>query len=157
MAFFLIVRNCARFGIVSGIGMILMTVGKAMIMTSSGLIGYIIIMNSDLKDKVYSPVFPVIVFVIIAYLIGSIFLSVYSFASTAILHCFIRDEEIHGNNHPECLNPFIEANSAYNDKREAKKAKNAKGKEEKQESNPKEEKQGAPDTGHADKKPNDMA
>lgn len=106
-AFCLIVRNCARFAIISGIGTILMFLGKALMMGLSGWIGYLIIMNSDLKDQVTSPVFPVVIFVIIAYMIASVFLSVYSFASTAILHAFLLDEEVGGNRAPDALRDFV--------------------------------------------------
>lgn len=50
LTFCLIVRNAARFGIISGIGAILMFVGKALIIVLSGWIAYLIIMNSELKD-----------------------------------------------------------------------------------------------------------
>ena len=84
-----------------------MFVGKALIMGLSGWIGYLIIMNSNLKDKVASPVFPVILFIVLAYLISSVFLSVYSFASTAILHAFLLDEEVGGNRAPSALRDFV--------------------------------------------------
>ena len=87
-----------------------MFLGKAVIVTSSGFIGYVIIMNSSLADDVYSPILPVVVIVAIAYLIGSIFLSVYSFASLAILHCFLLDEEIQGNHCPKSLMEFKKVN-----------------------------------------------
>ncbi len=80
---------------VSTIGSMLMFVGKGVIIVISGWIGYLIIMNSaSLKDTVYSPIFPTIIVVFIAYLLASIFLSVFSFSSTAILHCFIIDSEL---------------------------------------------------------------
>lgn len=73
----------------------MMFIGKALIMILSGWIAYLIIMNSEeLKDNVYSPVFPVIVVVVIAYLLASIFMSVYSFSASAILHSFLLDEEV---------------------------------------------------------------
>lgn len=109
-AFFLIVRNVARFSITSGIGWILMFLGKAVIMGLSGFIGYIIIVNSSLKDEVFSPIMPVCVIVIIAYLIGSIFLSVFSFSATTILHSYILDEEIQGNHCPKSLEEFKKVN-----------------------------------------------
>lgn len=108
--FCLVVRNCARFTIILGIGNILMFFGKALIMALNGWIAYLIIMNSKYRNQVYSPIFPVIVVVIITYLITSVFLSVYSFSSTAILHCFILDEEIKGNRAPKSLQPFLEMN-----------------------------------------------
>lgn len=106
--FCLIVRNCARFTIISGIGAILMFIGKAIILILSAWIAYLIIMNSKLKDEVTSPIFPIIVVVIIAYIMASIFLSVYTFSSTAILHAFLLDEEVKGNRAPQSLRDFCE-------------------------------------------------
>jgi len=42
--------------------------------------------------------------------VASVFLSVFSFASTTILHCFILDEDTGGNSGltPEALIPFLE-------------------------------------------------
>jgi hypothetical protein len=115
--FCLIIRNAGRFTMVSSIGFILMFLGKSLIMVLSGWIAYLIIVNSPaLKDQVYSPIFPVVIVVVIAYLIGSIFLSIFSFSSTAILHCFILDSELctkngKANIHtPESLKSFIEVN-----------------------------------------------
>jgi hypothetical protein len=56
-----------------------------------------------MKDKVYSPVFPVCVVVAIAYLLSAIFLSVFSFAANTILHCFVVDTEIQGGRAPQSL------------------------------------------------------
>ena len=81
LTFSLLVRNGLRFSITASIGAILMFVGKAFIMVLSGWIAYLIIMNSFIKDKVYSPVFPVVIVVVIAYLLASVFLSIYSFSS----------------------------------------------------------------------------
>jgi hypothetical protein len=59
--------------------------------------------------------------VFIAYLIASVFLSVYSFASTAILHCFLLDEETKGEHRPKSLESFIEINDKHNAQRKGKK------------------------------------
>lgn len=77
-------------------------------------------MNSELETAVTSPIFPTIVSVFIAYVIASVFLSVYSFASTAILHCFILSEDIGSREHPECLNAFIKTNDENNEKQKNK-------------------------------------
>lgn len=117
LTFWLIVRNCGRFSMVAGIGAILMFVGKVTICALSGWIAYLIIMNAKvLKDQVYSPVFPIVVVVAIAYLLSSVFLSIFSFSSTAILHCFILDSELAQkggkvNFHtPKSLQTFIDRN-----------------------------------------------
>jgi hypothetical protein len=45
LSFWLIVRNAARFSVVSGIGFILMFLGKGVVIILSAWIGYIILMN----------------------------------------------------------------------------------------------------------------
>ena len=86
-----------------------MFIGKALIMILSGWIAYLIVMNADsIKDEIYSPVFPIVVVVIIAYILGSVFLSVYSFSATAILHSFLLDEEVGGNRAPSTLRKFMD-------------------------------------------------
>lgn len=109
-AFCLVVRNFARFSIITGIGMILMLLGKAVIMTSSGVITYLLCTNTTVGAELSSPIGPCVVVVIISYMIGSIFLSVYSFASTAILHSYLLDEELKGGHTPPSLQPFIDSN-----------------------------------------------
>jgi hypothetical protein len=85
-------------------------------------------MNTFLKDKLYSPVFPIIVTVIISYILSSIFLSVYSFAANAILHAFLADEEIGGGRQPDSLKKFIDVNDKYNEgKNKGKVSKNEDG------------------------------
>ena len=113
--FWLIVRNAGRFTVISGIGFLLMFVGKATIVVLSGWFAYLIIMNAAiLKEQVYSPAFPIVIVVLIAYLLASIFLSLFSFSSTTILHCYIIDSELSaksgkGPQHrPESLAEFIE-------------------------------------------------
>lgn len=92
----------------SSIGFILIFIGKATIMILSAWIAYIILMNSVLKDDIYSPAFPIVIVVCIAYLLSAIFLSIFSFSATAILHCFLVDEEFGGTHHPKSLVPFME-------------------------------------------------
>jgi hypothetical protein len=121
LSFWLVVRNAGRFTIVEGIGSILMFVGKATVICASGWIAYLICMNEkNLKENLQSPIFPVIVVVFIAYLVCSVFLSLFSFSSTTILHCFIIDSELskkegRNNSHtPKSLQPFLEINEEMN-------------------------------------------
>lgn len=88
--------------------------GRLLIACLSAWIGYLIIMNSSLKDQVYSPVFPIVVVVLISWLLGAIFLSVFSFSANTILHCFLIDEEIKGNRQPESLKEFLDINDKLN-------------------------------------------
>lgn len=115
--FWLVVRNAGRFSVVTGIGNLLMFIGKAVNIVVSGWIAYLILMNEkNLKENVQSPIFPVIVVVFIAYLLSSVFISLFSFSATTILHCFIVDSELstqkgRSNAHtPQSLQPFLEKN-----------------------------------------------
>jgi len=94
-----------------------MFVGKASNLAASGWIAYLILMNEkNLKENLQSPIFPVIIVVFVAYLISSVFISIFSFSATAILHCFIIDSELstkegRNNSHtPQSLQPFLEKN-----------------------------------------------
>jgi hypothetical protein len=47
------------------------------------------------------------------------FLSVFSFAATAIVHCFLLDEESGGNGStPECMKAFLDHHDKINAKKE---------------------------------------
>jgi hypothetical protein len=114
----------------ASVGFVLMFLGKALIVALSGWIAYLIIMNSaPLKSQVFSPAFPIVVVVMIAYLLASIFLSLFSFSSTTILHCFILDSELqekggkNGGHTPQSLQPFIDKNNEINAKEREKERK----------------------------------
>lgn len=57
----------------------------------------------------------------ISYLVGSLFLSIFTFSATTILHCFILDEDTGGASGltPASLVPFLEKYDAGNDKAKA--------------------------------------
>ena len=62
---------------------------------------------------------PAVIIGIVAYLIGSLFLSIFSFSCTAILHCFLLDEDTGGSQvTPNSLKGFLD----YSDKQNAKSA-----------------------------------
>jgi len=46
---------------------------------------------------VQQPLVPAALVGIVAYVVGSLFLSIFSFSSTAILHCFIMNEDVGGS------------------------------------------------------------
>ena len=99
-----------------------MFVGKALIMIASGFIAYVILVNAPIKEQIYSPILPVVVVVILSYIVASIFLSVFSFAATAILHAFLLNEELGGDIHPpESLMSFIATNDKHYEKEKYKK------------------------------------
>jgi len=94
-AFFLVMNNVIRFGAMHTLGCIFMFLGKLFVISLTGLICYLIIVQAETPgESISSPWFPVIVTCIIAYLIGSGFMSVVSFSMDTILQCFLLDEEM---------------------------------------------------------------
>lgn len=106
-SFYLVVRHAGRFASAGWIGFIMMLLGKGTIMGISALLTFII---TKYKFKlVQQPLVPAIFVFFFSYLVGSLFMSIFSFSCTAILHCFISDEDS-GEHHgrvPESLTPFL--------------------------------------------------
>lgn len=60
---------------------------------------------------------PALLILILAYFVASLFLSIFSFSSTAILHAFIADRDTGGGaTTPAALLKFVEWNAAENAK-----------------------------------------
>lgn len=119
-SFFLILRHAGRFSSAMIIGWIMMMLGKGTIMATSAYITILVVQSS--YPEVAQPYLPAAIILVVAYLVGSLFLSIFSFACTAILHCFIMDEDTGGSqNSPESLKPFLEYNDEQNAKKEAAK------------------------------------
>lgn len=94
-SFTLILRNALRFSIVSGLGSIVLAFGQVFIFGLTTFSGYYIIENYEpWKSNVTNPMFPTIMFGLVGFLIGYIFMSVYGVVSDAILMIFTMDEEI---------------------------------------------------------------
>ena len=86
-AFFLMLRHVGKFSSATFIASIMMTLGKGTIVASSMCLTYIMIEN--MYEHITQPIVGTVVVGFVAYLVGSLFLSVFSFSATAILHCFI--------------------------------------------------------------------
>jgi hypothetical protein len=90
-SFYLMARNTARFSAVSVTGAILLFIGKILI-TSSCVFLTIILINAKYPN-IEQPFIPAMIVAMFAYMIASIFLSVFDFSALTILHCFCLDEE----------------------------------------------------------------
>lgn len=124
-SFWLILRHAGRFGAAEMIGFIMMILGKASIMGSSAWITMVYIKYA--YPAVQQPIVPAAIIAAVAYLVGSLFLSVFSFSCTAILHSFLLDEDTGGSTlTPDSLKGFLD----MNDKSNAKKSDDAKPAEE---------------------------
>jgi len=85
-AFMLIVKNMFRFGAVSTVGGIFMFLGRIFIIVLSVGASYLMMTQwAEIKENTTSPYFPCIIAGIIGFLIGAIFMSVFSFAADTIL------------------------------------------------------------------------
>lgn len=86
-----------------------MMLGKGTIMGVSGYITVLIIKYN--YTDVQQPFLPAIFVCMVAYVVGSLFLSIFSFSCTAILHCFIMCEDQNLNiEAPESLKSFLDHN-----------------------------------------------
>ncbi|TNV81603.1 hypothetical protein FGO68_gene10682 [Halteria grandinella] len=96
-AFMLILKNASKFAFLGGIGNVFAFLGKMCIASITTGIAFILIKNWDIvDDHVESPITPLILVFLLAYTIGSIFVSVFTISANAIMQCFLVDLEISG-------------------------------------------------------------
>lgn len=86
-------RNPARFNAVAWTGAILLFIGKALISTACGFLTITLCTAMYTEDPIEQPFIPAIFAVLFAYMISSVFLTVFDFSALTILHCFCLDEE----------------------------------------------------------------
>lgn len=119
-AFCLILKNALTFGTAASIGGIFNILGVSFIAGFNGMIVYILLHYVDAyKGKASNWIAPVVVGGIQGFVIGIMFMSVYSFASDTILQSFMVDEELNRPDgmRPAIMNDFIEgATDAANKK-----------------------------------------
>ena len=107
-----VIRNLGRWTALSLIGGVFNLIGKLFIAVITGLLGYIIITQAEqYNSKLNSPILPTVVFSVIGYIIGAIFINIYGNACDALLHCFLVDCEINRDpkHSPEKLRAFVES------------------------------------------------
>ena len=98
-----------RFSSLNIIGRILDLIGKGVIVALSVWLTLLLIQSA--APQVQQPYVPAMIVGIVAFLIASLFLTIFDFSASAILHCFISDEDFGGSrNTPESLKDFLEIN-----------------------------------------------
>merc|ERR1719382_2146136 len=92
-AFWLIARNAIRFGVLGSLGFIVHFIGKYLIMAATAVLGFLILerMHSDVSAV---PVACVLVYCVIGYVMGVLFMDVFGLAVDATLQCLIATEEM---------------------------------------------------------------
>lgn len=94
-AFIIILKHADKFILVNGIGNIFMFLGKMSIASCTAFIGFMMLDYwPEIKDKLDSPMAPTAVIFMIAYVVGAVFISVYSISADTILQCFLVDTDI---------------------------------------------------------------
>merc|ERR1712060_43531 len=114
-AFFLILRNAARFGVMLVLGSIIHFIGTCVTVTATGISGYFLL---QMLHPEASPMFPVLVYVCIAYVVAKLYMNVFGLAVDTSLQCFIIVEE--QNLPPSCVpGPLKNLVKKVNEKKEA--------------------------------------
>jgi hypothetical protein len=91
--FELVFSNILRYSIVSGVGSILMFIGKLLIaLGTAGAFYLLILYYPGARINVLQPIYLLIIVFIMAYAVGMLFMSIYSLAMDTLLACFIVDE-----------------------------------------------------------------
>lgn len=79
-------KHADKFMLVSGIGNIFMFLGKMSIASLTAFVGFVIMEKwPEIETKLDSPMAPTIVIFMIAYVVGAVFISVYSISADTIL------------------------------------------------------------------------
>jgi len=108
-AFYLMIRHAGRFSSAQVVGYIMTLIGKGTIVGAS--VWLTIVLVDSQYPQIQQPVVPSAIVGMIAWVVGSLFLSIFDFASLAILHCFIMDEDFGGSSRtPDSLKPFLDLN-----------------------------------------------
>jgi hypothetical protein len=110
-SFYLALRNAGRFATVHGIGALFVFFGQIFITFVASIIGYAIITQSTyFQQALYSPITPMIFFILVSLIIAHVFMSVYGVSADTIIHCFCMDEEMNtsAQNTPPALREFVD-------------------------------------------------
>jgi len=111
--FELLGSNGARFLALGSLGELLSLLGKALITALAAGTGFFLVTETDhYREKLTSPIAPVVVFALIAYCVSSLFMSVFEITCDCILVLYLEDEKRSGTkalmSAPEPLHRFME-------------------------------------------------
>ena len=118
-AFILIMTNIMRFGVANAIGTIFYVLGIAFVASANGLLVYAALHYWEAYTGLASSwIAPVIIGLLEGFIIGAMFMSVFSFASDTILQSFLVDEQLNrpDANRPQVMDALIDGASDAKDK-----------------------------------------
>lgn len=94
-AFLLVLKNSGTFFVSGGIATVFIFIGKVFISLLNTLICYVILLNwPELRDKINSPIPPIVAVFFISYIIASVYMALFSITQNALVQCFLTDVEI---------------------------------------------------------------
>jgi len=111
-ATFAVMRNPIRFSYATVSGSFVTFIGKLLIVSSSGLLGFTLLRL--IEPEITHPVFLIVIFVVVAYYIADSFMNVFQLAVHTSLHCFVAVEEmgISTTSVPQELKTFLDKQDA---------------------------------------------
>lgn len=78
-----------KFGMLHALGSVFTLIGKLFISALCGVIGYVMIhYNTTLKEELSSMLFPVIIFILVGYIISTLFFLIYGISADTVIVCF---------------------------------------------------------------------
>merc|ERR1712032_60150 len=107
-AFKIIMANVASFGIVALLGRVITGIGYFFIMLCTVVLGYFIVKGVHPE---ISPTIPLILYVIVSYMVGKLYMAVFGLAVDTSLQCVIaaREMDHDGSFVPKCLKDALPA------------------------------------------------
>jgi len=107
----IIAKNILRFGVVATLGNVLHYIGVLFIMSATGTVGYFIVkeMHTDIN-----PVVPLILYIVVGYIVGKLYMSLFAMSVDTALQCVIEAEELDhdGSFVPAALRKVLPASKA---------------------------------------------
>lgn len=78
-----------KFGVLHALGSIMTLIGKLFVSAICGVIGYLLLSyNELLLEEISNQLIPILVFIIIGYLVSSLFFMIYGISTDTIIVCF---------------------------------------------------------------------
>ena len=85
-AFILMLKHSSKFVLLSGIGNVFIILGKMTIASITTLFGFILLENIKyIEEALDSPIVPLAIIFMISYVVGAVFVSVFSTSANTIL------------------------------------------------------------------------
>jgi hypothetical protein len=94
-AFYLIFRSGREYAITHGVGYLIMLFGKLCIALICTFAGYLMISHIEsISESIYSPFVPTVIFFVVSFVVGSLFMDVFAVGADTILLCYCLEMDV---------------------------------------------------------------